>query len=85
MLATRVTPRPGTQFRLLRCIIFSRPMTAVGQNPPPNFVAGMEELASIPDADEANCRSASGCRSHRPSAASPRRRVLMAAAAIAAI
>ena len=31
MVATRVTPRPRTEHRLLRCIIFSRPMTAVGQ------------------------------------------------------
>jgi hypothetical protein len=31
--------------------MFSRPATGLGQLPPPSFVAGMEELASTPDAN----------------------------------
>jgi hypothetical protein len=43
---------------LLRCIIFSRPTTAVGQFLPPSLATAMEELASTPDA-EAHHRYAS--------------------------
>jgi hypothetical protein len=34
---------------LLRCTIFSGRESEMGQFPPPSFVAGMEELTSIPD------------------------------------
>jgi hypothetical protein len=34
---------------LLHRIVFFGPAAKVGQFPPPGFVAGMEELASIPD------------------------------------
>jgi len=50
-------------------------MSQMGQSATPIVVAGMEELASIPDADEANCWPASGGRNYRRPAASPRRRV----------
>jgi hypothetical protein len=39
---------------LLRCTIFSGRESGVGQFPPPSFVVGMEELASIPDAKAHN-------------------------------
>jgi len=39
---------------MLRCIIFSRRMTAVGQKPPPTFSNATEEPASTPDAKARN-------------------------------
>ncbi len=39
---------------LLRCTIFSGRTSELGQFLPPSFVAGMEELASIPDAKAGN-------------------------------
>jgi hypothetical protein len=47
----------------------------MGHQAPPTFAAGMERLVPIPDVGEANRFPASGCRSHRPSAVSHRRRV----------
>jgi hypothetical protein len=49
LVARRVTPRPRT-FGLLRRIIFSCRMTAVGQSATPTFATGVEEVASIADA-----------------------------------
>jgi hypothetical protein len=48
---------PRVDDTLLRCIIFFGCESGVGQTPPPSFVTSMEELASIPDADEANKES----------------------------
>jgi hypothetical protein len=73
----RIASRPySTSFRLLRRIIFSGRASGVGQSATPSFATATEELALIPDADEANCWPASGGRSHRRPAASTRRQVL---------
>ena len=48
-LDSLIFARRLTSFRLLRCSIFSGRESAAGQFPPPSFVAGMEELASIAD------------------------------------
>jgi hypothetical protein len=45
---------PRVDDTLLRRIMFLRPATGSGQFPPPSFVVGMEELASIPDAKAHN-------------------------------
>jgi hypothetical protein len=46
--------RLGRLRLVLHCTVFFQPTTAVGQFPPPTFVVGMEELASIPDAKAHN-------------------------------